>query len=926
MPRRENTPQDDEKRSYGALWLVLSLVLFVCALWAIADDNFFRRPWKKWQYGFGRLEISRIEDAIAKEQEKLDADPAYQEATKRLAEAKAKVESGETAVEIRKLEEQLAKDRLVDKDKDLNLRFVKSELEELRYQYDDAKHHGRPTDEIMAKIDAREKLRAERQEIYAASQAHIAELEMQIKAKQAEVKAAEDAIADLSVAKEDLQQKLETVSLGKYPGPTLEPPFIKTEWQPKIPKIQQVVLEEYDRNAYNQPVARVDRCPTCHIGINKAGFEDQANPWKTHPKREVFLGKHDPGKFGCTACHNGDGTAVNSEKYAHCNFYDSHGELEEVHLRESLALFRGPKMQANCIKCHASVQHLDGAEVLARGEKLFVELGCHGCHLAQGYENLAKEQGVTAIGPSLRRIAAKADPAWMVGWVKNPHEFRPRTRMPNFMFDDTQAEKITAYLLDTAKQPSEEWLAGHADPGIAAGGAEAEKGRKLIDDLGCRACHALAPDEVAGQLGADKDIAPNLSQIAAKTDGRWMYHWIKNPRGFSSIARMPSLRLSDDEAKAITAYLLTLGQKTAAPDGLSARLADPENVADGQALVRKYGCAGCHDIPGMESESRIGAELTNYGSKTKEELFFGDRTDLHETWDVFTFEKIKHPRGYATKWIEQLMPQFDLADEDIYALRVFLTSRTDLKVPDQYRFKAKGQNEIVEGERLVSRYNCTGCHIIEGQGGDIRRLYETAPSQAPPNLLGEGQKVQQPWLYNFLKAPTTIRPWLQVRMPTFGLDDHETTTAVDYFAALDHVTVPFVHIQRAMLAPPMVEAGELLASKDYLSCFSCHVRGSQNPEGEPDSWAPDLAMAATRLHPDWIVKWLEDPQKLMPGTKMPTFYADPEATDGPPDVLGGDDNAQIRALRDYVVSLGLPPAPPPTQAAGVVPAGPGATQ
>lgn len=926
MPRRENTPQDDEKRSYGALWLVLSLLLFVCALWAIVDDNFFRRPWKHWQAGFGRLEISRIEDAIGKEQEKLDADPKYQDATKRLADAKAKVDSGETAVEIRKLEDDLAKERLIDKEKDLNLRFVKSELEELRYQYDDAKHHGHPTDAIFAKIEAREKVRAERQQIYADSQVKVAELENQIKAKQAEVKAAEDAIADMSVAKEDLQQKLETVSLGKYPGPTLEPPFIKTQWQPKIPKIQQVVLEEYDRNAYNQPVARVDRCPTCHIGINKPGFEDQDNPWKTHPKREVFLGKHDPGKFGCTACHNGDGTAVNSEKYAHCNFYDDHGVLEEVHLRESLALFRGPKMQANCIKCHASVQHLDGADVLARGEKLFVDLGCHGCHLAQGYENLSKERGVTAIGPSLRRIAAKADPAWMVQWVKNPHEFRPRTRMPNFMFDDTQAEKITAYLLDTAKAPSDEWLAGHPDPAITAGGADAERGRQLVDSIGCRGCHAFAADEVAGKLGANKDIAPNLSQIAAKTDARWMYHWIKDPRGFSSIARMPSLRLSDDEAKAITSYLLTLGAEKPAADGLATRLADPMNVADGQALVRKYGCAGCHDIPGMESESRIGAELTNYGSKTKEELFFGDRTDLHETWDVFTFHKIKEPRGYATKWIEQLMPQFDLADEDIDALRVFLTSRTDLKVPDQYRFKAKQQNEIVEGERLVSRYNCTGCHIIEGQGGDIRRLYETQISQAPPNLLGEGQKVQQPWLYNFLKAPTTIRPWLQVRMPTFGLDDHETTTTVDYFAALDHVTVPFVHIQRAMLTPSMVEAGDLLASKDYLSCFSCHVRGSQNPEGEPDSWAPDLAMAATRLHPEWIIKWLEDPQKLMPGTKMPTFYADPEATDGPPDVLGGDDNAQIRALRDYVVSLGLPPAPPPTQAAGVVPAGPGATQ
>jgi mono/diheme cytochrome c family protein len=234
----------------------------------------------------------------------------------------------------------------------------------------------------------------------------------------------------------------------------------------------------------------------------------------------------------------------------------------------------------------------------------------------------------------------------------------------------------------------------------------------------------------------------------------------------------------------------------------------------------------------------------------------------------------------------------------------------------------------VDGRRLVARYNCTGCHIIEGTGGNIRRLYEDNLTLAPPNLLGEGQKVQEPWLYNFLQAPTPIRPWLHVRMPTFGLTPQETTQVIQYFATLDQREVPFVHIERAMLRPNYVQAGEQLASKDYLSCFSCHVHGTTNPEGSPDSWAPNLAMAATRLYPDWIVKWLHDPQKLMPGTRMPSFYADPDQPDGPPDILGGNDEEQMLALRDYVISLGLPPAQPPhpAEAAAVVPDGSGASQ
>jgi mono/diheme cytochrome c family protein len=912
---------DEEKRSYGGLWLVLSLLLFVSGLWAIADDNIFRRPWKKWQAEFNRLEIARLEAAIQKEQERLDADPAYQAAAKALAEARAQVARGETARTIAALERELEEAKEQDVSKDLNLRFVKSELEELRYRYDEALHQGEPTDALLREIAEKEQLRAERQQAYDASQAHIADLEARLKQARGAVKAAEDALAKLTTARDDLQQKLESVSLGYYPGPKAAFPFFGWDWQPKIPKIQQVVLPEFDRNNFDEPVARVDRCMSCHAAIDKAGFEDQPNPWKTHPNRELLLGKHPVDKFGCTPCHGGQGPAVNGDREAHGNYYDAAGHLENVEFVET-PLYRGEKMQTNCIKCHANVETLPGAEVIGRGERLFVELGCHGCHLAEGYEELAKQDGVTAIGPSLRRIGAKVDHGWLVRWITNPHAYRPRTRMPNFMFERQQAIQIAAYLLADTRAESEAWRAAHPAPELAGGPELVARGKALVDSIGCRACHAFAPDEVAGQLGANKDIVPNLARIAEKTDAQWLYAWLRNPRGYSAVARMPSLRLSDDEARAITAYLTTLGEKEAEPPDLEAQLADPNNVAAGEKLVRKYGCFGCHDIPGMEKESRIGAELSSFGSKTKEELFFGDRTDIPETWDDWTYNKLLTPRTYATKWIEQVMPQFDLADEDIRALRVFLASRTDAKVPPKYVEHAPGEPQIVAGHRLVARYNCTGCHVIDGRGGDIRRLYQEQPTLAPPILNGEGAKVQASWLFNFVKSPSPIRPWLAVRMPTFGLTDEEANTVVQYFDALDHVEVPYVHLELAAFSPQSIEAGKLLTSKDYFDCFSCHQRGAQKPQGPPEGWAPDLAMAHARLNPEWIIAWLRDPQKVMPGTKMPSFFPG-----GPPDILGGDDEAQIRALRDYVITLGMtPPAALPTQAAGAIPTGPGASQ
>src|SRR5439155_12107430 len=125
MPRQ--TPVlDEERRSYGALWLLSSLLLLVGALWAIADDNIFRRPWKRYQAEFNRLEIRRLEDAITAEQARLDADPEYQAAVKALADAKTSVTSGENARRIKQLQRELVDAQKADKSKDLNLRFAKS--------------------------------------------------------------------------------------------------------------------------------------------------------------------------------------------------------------------------------------------------------------------------------------------------------------------------------------------------------------------------------------------------------------------------------------------------------------------------------------------------------------------------------------------------------------------------------------------------------------------------------------------------------------------------------------------------------------------------------------------------------------------------------------------------------------------------------
>ena len=216
-------------------------------------------------------------------------------------------------------------------------------------------------------------------------------------------------------------------------------------------------------------MARVDRCQTCHLAINRPGFEKEAHPFKTHPRREVLLADsaHPPDKFGCTSCHEGQGVAVNSVKQAH----------GEVHLWE-FPLLRGSKVQSSCTSCHLDVQKFaEDAPLLAEGQRLFEQVGCTGCHLVKGYENIPK------IAPSLKKISAKVDPGWMVRWIENPHKFRPRTRMPNFDLKQDDAVAIAAYIWSQSKEEGDKWTQEHPLPaGFREGDPnDIAKGKKLVE-------------------------------------------------------------------------------------------------------------------------------------------------------------------------------------------------------------------------------------------------------------------------------------------------------------------------------------------------------------------------------------------------------------------------------------------------------------
>ncbi len=876
MARRE---VNDEKKSYSGVFLFAVGLLLVGSVWSVWDDAVSRRPWKKYQAEFSMIAYNQTQAEIQAEDERLAADSAYQEARAAFESAQAHIAGGEGGQRLVALQTELAAAEIRTSDAENALRIVRSEIEAAWYEYDHAIQLEHATKDEKAHLDALQAEAAERETVFLAEQSERDRIENEINEINSRVLEAQDTLRKMNQQKDFLTQRLDNYVMQPLPGLVL----------PTIPAITQVVVPEFDRSNFDTPLARVDRCQSCHVGIDKRGFEDQPNPHKTHPQYDVIMTNHPPELFGCTSCHNGQGVATSSVDIAHgyVQFWEH-------------PLLLGPKMEANCLSCHADMQTVATRNTavgqhIARGEQLFTQLGCTGCHLVEGYGEVKK------IGPYLRRVAAKSDPAWMVEWVTNPHEFRPHTRMPHFFFTEDQGRAVTAYLMKASMEEGQAWLESHAEPaGIDPDNAAlVQKGERLVNSLGCRACHGFSAEQTATMVGQNKNHAPNLARVAEKTNARWLYHWIKNPRDYSPDTAMPDLRLSDEEAQAIVSYLLTLKTEIERPD-IRAELEDPDLILEGESLVRKYGCHGCHDIPGMEREARIGVELTSFGEKSLAELFFGNRTDVPHTWEDWTYEKVNAPRGYATERIEQLMPWFKLSNEDLLAVRVFLKSQTGHHVPEQFTAHGDWTDAIVKGQRLVQYYNCTGCHVIEGSGGDIRSLYLDNPSFAPPILTGQGKKVQPEWFYGFLKQPLPIRPWLELRMPTFHFANDEASGIVDYFNALSKLEIPYTYFDRSRTSPEMVHAGDLLMSEDYFACFSCHQQGDQKPEGPPDGWAPDLGLAKERLNPEWIIDWIKDPQTLMPGTNMPTFYPG-----GPDDIFAGDEDKQMMAMRDYIMLLGI---------------------
>lgn len=95
------------------------------------------------------------------------------------------------------------------------------------------------------------------------------------------------------------------------------------------------------------------------------------------------------------------------------------------------------------------------------------------------------------------------------------------------------------------------------------GGGDSRRGPELIEEYGCGSCHS-----VPGVTGANGRVGPSLEGFGQQiyiagelvNTPENLVRWITDPQGVEPGTAMPDLDVSDEDARDIAAYLLSLGR------------------------------------------------------------------------------------------------------------------------------------------------------------------------------------------------------------------------------------------------------------------------------------------------------------------------------------------------------------------------------
>ncbi len=494
---------------------------------------------------------------------------------------------------------------------------------------------------------------------------------------------------------------------------------------------------------------------------------------------------------------------------------------------------------------------------LRLGRELFLEHRCAACHTSPSSGQVAPELAMDA--PTFEGIGGRRHFAWLKQWILDPQTQRPSAQMPKVFHGATaegDAESTAAYLASLTSGGSiSSFLQPFKPVAAVANAAESpaaqqDEGKNLLEKLHCNACHNLH--------GAPADPKKlSLDHLSRKFPGGKLAEFLRAPERHYAWTQMPNFRLTPEEANELAKLLLEKLPTFKLPGPPT----DPAILARGKKLVTSAGCLNCHALP-----------------HTKSELAAAPLTQLAPAkWNGGCLAEKPTAESKA--------PQFRFTAENRAALVAFAaTDRKSLQRHAPAEFAA----------RQVHTLNCAGCHgQVEGfPGVDI-----------------VGGKLKPEWTHDLLSGALMDRPrpWLAARMPAFSRRAEFLAPGLAQFHGLP---------PRTPAEPPLdmelTKHGQKLAGVDGgFSCISCHGAAGLAATQVFEAPGINLALSAARLQPAYYRRWLLNPQRIDPQTKMPVYF-DEEGKSPLPEVLGGDAAKQIDALWHYL-RLGEKMPPPATQ-------------
>jgi mono/diheme cytochrome c family protein len=490
------------------------------------------------------------------------------------------------------------------------------------------------------------------------------------------------------------------------------------------------------------------------------------------------------------------------------------------------------------------------------GRVLFATRGCAHCH--QLPENVSTEKWAMPEmrhqAPALANAGHRFQESALAAWIADPKSLRAEATMPRVLIPatrDRDASDIAAFLMGL----KDGQLLGKSEENADAAAA----GEKLFMSLGCITCHHL-------EKPTQKDSYGRLSlhYVSAKHTRAGLEAFLHAPQQHYPWTRMPDLKLTDAEASALASHLFV--QPADHAKNLPQQPAgDPTR---GKALFATAGCAQCHSLKAGDALPRPAQAFPKDLAKG---CLAGSGAD----------------RGEA--------PDFDLTSEGRAALRAFvqegLPSLTR-ETPAEFSW------------RQTKELQCTSCHTRDGapsrwyvvltdEGGGLQPEYL-------PHLTWTGQKLHPEWIEKLLAGTQDhrARPWLKARMPAFPARAQMLATGLSH----EHGYAPDEDPKPAQDAQVAAIGAKLLPQAGGFNCVQCHAVADQKAMAPFEAEGINLLDAALRLRYDFFARWMLEPARVDPTTRMTKFTTDGKTT-AIADILDGDARRQFDAIWHYIQTL-----------------------